>query len=504
MRRLLALFALASCLARAQSLKDFEKGVTEFSLPNGMHFIVLERHQAPVVSFHSYVNAGSVDDPAGKTGLAHMFEHMAFKGTETIGSTDYAAEKRAMNEVERVYDLYDAEHKKGAQADAKKLDGLDKELKAAMAKANGYVIPNEYPRIIEENGGVGMNADTAEDSTEYFYNFPRNRLELWFLLESQRFYEPVFREFYKERDVVREERRMRIESSPQGRLIEKLQSTAFTEHPYRNTAAGSAADIENLRVGDAVQFFKKYYVPRNITIGIAGDVDPAECKRLAEKYFAIIPAGPPPPEPRTVEPPQTAPRRIAVESDSQPLVAIGYKRPSEHDKDDPAFDVLSDILGGGRTGLLYQEMVRDKKIALGAGVEPTFPGSKYPNLFLFFLVPNMGHSVEENEKVCYEIIERVKAQPVDDETLRRVKTKIRADLIERLDSNAGMADELASYYGSYGDWRELFRSIQEIEKVSAADVQRVAQEYLTPERRTEVYTSSPQGAAGKPGAGGQQ
>ena len=214
MRRLLFVFALAASLAGAQSLKDFEKRVTEFTLSNGMHFIILERHDAPVVSFHSYVNAGAVDDPGGETGLAHMFEHMAFKGTETIGSTNYPAEKKAMDEVERVYAQYDTERNKGRLADANKLAALEGQLKSAMEKANSYVSPNEYPRIIEENGGVGMNAGTSEDSTEYFYNFPKNRLELWFLLESQRFYDPVFREFYKERDVVREERRMRIESSP--------------------------------------------------------------------------------------------------------------------------------------------------------------------------------------------------------------------------------------------------------------------------------------------------
>ena len=495
MKRLLFVFALAVTLVNAQSLKDFEKRVTEFTLPNGMHFIVLERHDAPVVSFHSFVNAGAVDDPGGQTGLAHMFEHMAFKGTPAIGTTDYAAEKKAMEEVERAYDQYDAERNKGRLADTKKLAALDAQLKAAMEKANSYVIPNEYPRIIEENGGVGMNAETNEDSTEYFYNFPRNRLELWFLLESQRFYEPVFREFYKERDVVREERRMRIESSPQGRMVEALLATAFAAHPYRNNAAGWASDIENLRVTDALKFYKTYYVPANITIGIAGDVDPAECRRLANKYFGIISEGPLPSGPRTIEPAQKGERRVAVESAAQPMIAIAYKRPNEFDKDDPVFDVLADILAGGRTGLLYKDLVRDKKISLGAFAEATFPAGKYPGLFLFYLVPNRGHTSEENEKACYEVIERLKNEKVDAQTLERVKTKVRAGLIRRLDSNSGMAEELASYYGTYGDWRKLFTSIEEIDKVTADDVQRVARTYLTPETRTVVFTVSPPASA---------
>ena len=483
----------------AQSLKEFEKRVTEFTLPNGLHFIVLERHQAPVVSFNSYVNAGSVDDPSGETGIAHMFEHMAFKGTETIGSSNYPAEKRAMAEVERIYDLHDAERNKGVHADPKKLEALDKDLKAAMEKANSFVVPNAYTTVIEENGGVGLNAGTGEDSTNYFYNFPKNRLELWFLLESQRFYDPVFREFYKERDVVREERRMRVESSPQGKLVEALLAASFAAHPYHNMPGGWASDIENFRLPEAVRFYKTHYVPANITIGIAGDVDPQECRRLAAKYFSILPAGPLPSGPRTVEPPQEGERRVAVESPSQPLLAIAYKRPNQLDKDDPVFDVLGDILAGGRTGLLYKELVRDKKISLAAFAQPTFPGGKYPNLFLFFVVPNLGHTLDENEKACYEAIDRLKKDTVDAETLKRVKTKVRAELIHKLDSNSGLASELTSFHVAYGDWRKMFTSIDEIDKVTAEDVRRVARRYLVPETRTVVFTTAPAAAAQEAG-----
>src|SRR5271166_2354618 len=467
----------------AQSLQDFEKRITEFTLANGLHFIVFERHEAPVVSFHSYVNAGSVNDPSGETGIAHMFEHMAFKGTQSIGTKNYPLERKAMDEVEHIYDQYDAERNKGLKADPKKVADLEQQLKAAMEKADSYVIPNAYPELIEENGGVGMNASTAEDATNYFYNFPRNRLELWFLLESQRFYDPVFREFYKERDVVREERRMRIESSAQGQLVEALQATAFAAHPYRNTSAGWASDIENFRLTEAIAFYKKYYVPANITIAIAGDVDPKECRRLADKYFAIIPPGPLPSGPRTVEPEQKGEKRVEVESPAQPFMVIAFKRPNQNDKDDPAFDVLGEILAGERTGLLYTDLVRDKKIALGAAAYASFPGGKYPNLFLFFLVPNRGHSVEENEKACYDIIERLRTQKVTGDTLQRIKTKVRAGLIRRLDSNSGMADALTFYHVNYGDWRKLFTSIDDIDKVTPDDVVRVAKQYLVRETR---------------------
>jgi len=494
-----AVLLLCPLLAAAQSLKDFEKRITEFTLGNGLHFIILERHDAPVVSFHSYVNAGSVDDPGGETGIAHMFEHMAFKGTETIGTKNYALERKAMDEVEHIYDSYDAERNKGLKADPKKLEELEQQLKAAMDKANSYVVPNAYPQLIEENGGVGLNAGTGEDSTNYFYNFPKNRLELWFLLESERFYDPVFREFYKERDVVREERRMRVESSPQGMLAEALLATAFEAHPYRNMPGGWASDIENFRLPEAIEFYKKYYVPANITIGIAGDVDPKECRRLADKYFSILPSGQLPSGPRTVEPVQKGEKRVEVESPAQPFMAIAYKRPNQNDKDDPVFDVLGEILAGERTGLLYTELVRDKKIALGAFAQPSFPGGKYPNLFLFFLVPNRGHSVEENEKACYQIIEHLKTDKVTNATLQRIKVKVRAGLIRSLDSNAGMAQELTSYYVNYGDWRKLFTSIEDIDKVTADDVQRVAKQYLTEETRTVAYTVAPPAAASAKG-----
>src|SRR6202167_2493843 len=371
----------------AQSLQDFEKHVTEFKLPNGLTFLVIQRHEAPVVSFHTYVNVGSVDDTSGRTGLAHMFEHMAFKGTETIGTKNWPEEKKAMDAVEEIYDRLDAEHNKAYRADPKKIEAIKAELKVAMDKANSYVEENEFPGIVESNGGAGLNAGTAEDQTTYFYNFPSNRIELWFLLESERFLHPVFREFYKERDVVREERRMRVESNPQGQLVEALLATAFEAHPYRNMPGGWASDIENFRLTEAIAFYKKYYVPANITIGIAGDVDPKECRRLADKYFSILPSGPLPSGPRTVEPAQRGEKRVQVESPAQPFMAIAYKRPDQHDKDDPVFDVLSEILAGERTGLLYTDLVRDKKIALAAGADGDSPGGKYPGLFLFFLLP---------------------------------------------------------------------------------------------------------------------
>jgi predicted Zn-dependent peptidase len=487
--RLLAL--LLPGLICAQSLQEFEKKVTEFTLPNGMRFLIIERHEAPVVSFHTYVNVGSVDDPSGESGIAHMFEHMAFKGTPSIGTKDWPKEKAALAAIEVVYDKLAEEKNKGFRSDPKKIEALEAQVKDAIATADSFVEENEYDRIVESNGGVGMNAGTAEDSTNYFYSFPVNRIELWFYLESERFLHPVFREFYKERDVVREERRMRVESSPQGKLVEALLATAFEAHPYRVMPGGWASDIDNFRMPEAELFYKKYYTPGNITIGIAGDVNPAEARKMAEKYFGRLPKAPLPPMVRTIEPVQEGEKRVAIQSQAQPFLAIAYKRPSQYSPDEAALDVLNDILSDGRTGIIYKEMVRDKKIALGAGSQDTFPSGKYPSLFLFYVIPTQGHSIEENEKALYSIIEHVKKDKVDDAAIARVKTKLRAALIRKLDSNSGLASELCSYSVNYGDWKKLFTELEEYNKVTADDVLRVAKKYLIESTRTVAYTQAP-------------
>ncbi|HWC97300.1 MAG TPA: pitrilysin family protein [Candidatus Sulfopaludibacter sp.] len=500
--RLCLALVLGSALLPGQDLKAFEKKVTEFTLPNGLHFIVVERHEAPVVSFHTYVNAGSVDDPSGETGIAHMFEHMAFKGTETIGTRDWPAEKKALEAVEDIYDRLEAERNKGPKANANQISSLELQLRGAITTANAYVVPNEFFRIIEENGGAGLNADTSLDYTEYFYSLPSNRIELWFLLESQRFLHPVFREFYKERDVVMEEERMRIESNPQGKLVQQFLATAFEAHPYRVPGTGWPSDVMNLRSRDARNFFEKYYVPSNITIAIVGDVDPASARRMAEQYFGPLAAKPLPPLIHTVEPPQAGNKTVTVDSPSQPILLLGYKRPDQYDRDDVVFDCLQLILSSGRTSILYRDLVQDKKIAIQAQTAGTFPDGRYPNEFVFFVVPALGHTVEENQKELDDVMAKFEATKVDEETLNRAKTKARAGVIRRLADNAGLASLMTSYYANYGDWRKLFTSLDDLNKVTAADVQRVAIKYFSGATRTVAYIRTqapPPSSAPRPG-----
>lgn len=487
----LCAIALLSAPALSQDLASFEKSVTEFTLDNGLHFIILERHDAPVVSFHTFANAGSADDPKGQTGLAHMFEHMAFKGTPIIGSTEWAREKAALDAVDEAYEAWRQERRKGIHAAVDRLAGLRKAFEDSVEKAAAFAAGEEFSRLIEQNGGNGLNASTSSDETQYYYSLPSNRAELWFYLESERFLNPVFRDFYKERDVVREERRMRTESSPVGKLIEAFLAASYQAHPYGWPAVGWASDIDNFGVPEAREFFKTYYAPVNLTIAIVGDVDPASMKSLAQAYFGRLEKRPPSPAVLTEEPEQLGERRIEIESQAQPLVIIGFKKPSKLHPDRAVFDVISSVLSEGRTSWLYTELVRDRQIALQAGGFPDFPGSKYTSLFVFYAFPTSGHSVAENENAMYGLIDKMRNEQVDAETLNRVKAKARANLIGALDSNAGLAQQLASNQAGYGDWRQLFRWLDEMNKVTAEDVQRVAREYFKKENRTVAYLVPP-------------
>src|SRR5205809_2210871 len=287
----IAFVLLVSAFCAAQDLASFQKRVVVKKLPNGLTAIVCDRPDtAPVFSFYTNVDAGSVQDPMGKTGLAHMFEHEAFKGTETIGTKNYAAEKVALQKVEDAYAAYLHERDKRVGRDEDKLKQLEKAWQDAIKAAQDYVIPNEFSVILDSNGAEGTNAFTAEDNTGYFYSFPINRLELWAYLESSRYTHPVFREFYKERNVVTEERRMRTDSNPIGRLIEQFVAEAYVAHPYHRPGVGYYSDLDSFSATDAQHFFDTYYIPSNMVVTVVGNVDPAQTMAVIEKYFSHIPS----------------------------------------------------------------------------------------------------------------------------------------------------------------------------------------------------------------------
>lgn len=480
---LILLFAAASSLL-AQDLASFEKRVAVHKLSNGLTVVLCRRPEAPVFSFNLFVDAGSAQDPKGKTGIAHMMEHMAFKGTPTIGTKNYTKEKVALAKVELAYAAYQREKLKRVNRNDKLMMQLEDEWKKAIGEANQYVIPNQFGEIVEREGGAGMNAGTAEDDTQYYYSMPINRLELWAYIESDRLAHPVMREFYKERDVVIEERRMRTDSSPTGRLVEQFLGTAFDASPYHRPTIGYQSDLDNFSATDALEFYHRFYVPSNMVLAVVGDVDPKTAIPIIDKYFGRIPSGPKPEEYATAEPPQNSERQVVLHDPSQPFYVEGYHRPDYLNPDDAVFDAITDILSNGRTSRLYRSMVRDKKIAAVAGGFSGFPGTKYPHLFAFYAVPLPGHTPDEMRDAIHAEIERLKTSDVTDEELEMMKTRAKASLIRSLDSNSGLAGMLSIEQARYGDWRELFREVDRIEKVTKQDIRRVANKTFNANNRT--------------------
>jgi predicted Zn-dependent peptidase len=469
--------------AAAQDLASFEKRTTVHTLDNGWTFILVERPVAPVFSFATFVDVGSAQEVPGITGLAHMFEHMAFKGTPNIGTTDFAAEAEAIAALEEAYLAMQAERMK-ARPDEARLGELGAAFEAAQQAAEQYVVPNEFGEIIDRSGGVGLNAFTNADLTGYFYSLPANKTELFAYLESERFLHPVFRQFYKERDVVQEERRLRTESQPIGRLIEQVIAAAFVAHPYRQPTVGYMSDLQAFTLTDAQEFYATYYGPSNMVTVVVGDIDPEALIQVLETYFGRVPARPAPPPLRTREPKQIAERVIRVPDPAQPFYAEAYQKPAATHPDQPVYDAIDDILSNGRTSRLYRRLVEDEKIAAAAASLSGFPGEKYPSLWIAYAVPAKGVENQTVQAAIRDEIETLKNEPVTDAELERFKTRARADLIRSLRSNQGMANALARYHLRYGDWRELFRYLDRLEAVTKQDIQRVARDTFTPTNRT--------------------
>ena len=482
---------LLTTSATAQDLAAFEKRVTVKVLANGLTLLVCERRDAPVVSFFTHVNVGSAQEVPGITGLAHMFEHMAFKGTPRIGTKNWGAEQKALAQVEETYASYDRERRRELGRDAAKIAAAEKAWKEASKQADTYVARNEFAEIIQREGGAGLNAFTSSDETGYFFSFPSNRLELWAHLESQRFLHPVLREFYKERSVVMEERRMRTDSKPIGRLIEQFLSAAFTAHTYGQPGIGWPSDLQSFSATDAKQFFQKHYIPKNVTIGIVGDVDSAEAVRIVEQHFGRWASAQRPEPLRTVEPVQRSERTVTIVDPSQPIYIEGYHRPAVTHADDVVFNVIQDLLSRGRTSRLYRSLVRDKKVAAESGGFNGFPGSKYPHMFVVYAVPLPGKTNEEVRDGIRAELDRLTREPASEAELKMVRTRAKARLLRKLDNNMGLAQALAFAHARLGDWRELFRHVDAIEKVTAADVLRVAKEtFVTHNRTVGILQSS--------------
>jgi predicted Zn-dependent peptidase len=504
----LAAATVAWAGAPAQDLKSFEQRITTKVLPNGLTLIICERPEAPVFSYSTFIDAGDVNDPSGESGLAHMFEHLAFKGTTEIGTSDWPAEKVALEKVEQANSAYEAEYLKAVGRDPQKLVELQKAFKAAEDEAHKYVIPNQFTDVADRNGAHGLNAFTAQDETVYFWSMPENRLELWAWLESGRLADVVPREFYKERDVVVEERRMRTDSNPIGRLVEQFLATAYVAHNYGRSNIGWPSEVSQINATEAMEFHKKYYVGANEVVAVVGDVKASEAMPLLEKYFSKIPGGPKPEEMTTIEPKQFAEKTVTIREQTQPFYIEGYHRPNYRDPDNAVYDAISDIMSNGRVSRLYRSLVRDQQIAAAAQGFSPFPGDKFPGLFAFYAVPLPGHTPSEMRDAIHKEIDKLKNSDVTDDELAMYKTRTRADLLRGLADNQGLANVLAQYQTRYGNWRELFLQLDKVDKVTKADIRRVANQVFVPGNRTSAQIETEAAAANAPkaqhGDGGAQ
>ena len=476
--------------AESPSLAD---RVIEHKLANGMTVLMVERHQAPIVSVNMTFGVGGVNEQVGQTGLAHLYEHMAFKGTRKVGTRDYEREQAVLDDLAMVgteLDRREREEAARAQAEGKTpalsetVQQLQRRFKELQEKAGEYVVGNEMALLYQRHGGVGLNASTGKDITRYVISLPANRLPLWAALESDRMAHPVLREFYNERGVVMEERRLRTDDSPNGLLYETFTSTAFQAHQYGVPTIGWGSDILSLTPAATEAFFKTYYGPNNATVAIVGDINPKEVIALIEQTFGKIPAAPPIPSLVTEEPPQRGERRVEIEFDAEPALAIGYHKPTIGHPDDFVFDVIDEVLTEGVTSRLYSTLVRDKRLAASVLSDTNYPGVRAPNLFVIAATPLAPHSVTEVETAIYEELDRLKTEPISAKEFERVLNGLDADLVRSLRSNSGLASQLAFYQTVAGTWRYVLSARDRIAAVTPADVQRVAARYLTKPNRT--------------------
>lgn len=456
--------------------------VIEHTLANGLTVLLVERHQAPIVSINVTFGVGGINEVTGATGVAHLYEHMAFKGTRTIGTKDYESERPLLDEIDRLNAELAA--RRAAEADSKESQRLEKVLKDTQERADQLVVGNEMSLLYQRHGAVGLNASTGKDVTRYVVSLPANRLPLWAAIESDRMAHPVLREFYKERAVVMEERRLRTEDSPNGLLYEAFAAAAFQAHPYKFPTIGWGSDIQALTRAETERFFRTYYGPARATIAIAGDINPPEVLALIERTFGRIPPAPAPPPVVTTEPEQRGERRVEVEFDAEPILLIGYHKPAIGHPDDFVFDVIEAVLSEGVTSRLYHRIVREKRLAASIGADTGFPGIVAPNLFVISGTPLAPHTTADVEAAVYEELERLKTEPVSAGELEKVLNNLDASLVRALRSNGGLAGQLAYFQTVANDWRYVLKAREKIAAVTPADIQRVARRHLTKNNRT--------------------
>ncbi|MFN8008302.1 MAG: pitrilysin family protein [Terriglobia bacterium] len=491
--------------------------VQEIILDNGMKLLMVPRKGDPNVAAGWVAKVGSVDEGPGITGLSHLFEHMMFKGTHTLGTTDIKDNLRLIQEMDAVKAQIRLEEQKLAErqrvgeisdvTDPKNRtaqhQALLEQYDALVKREKELIIKDEFDRIYTSAGASGLNAGTGYDATVYYVNVPANKLELWFWMESDRLSNPVFREFYSERDVVKEERRLRIDSTPTGKFQEEFESIFWESAPYSWPVVGWPSDLDGITREEAQAYFDIHYAPNNITACLVGDFEPAQAIALAEKYFSRLKRGPKDPAPpRTREVKQLAEVRMIAFADTSPEAVIRYHTVADGHKDEPALQIMADLLNG-RTGRLYKSLVLEQAVANRVSADVN--GYKYEGFFELNGVAKPGKTPEDVEKSIYKEIEKLQTQPVGEQELQKVKNQNAASDFRRLENNFQLLYQLLSYDSGRG-WRHINSDPKLVQAVTPEDIQRVANTYFSPENRTVgiYYTKQKSPTAKVPQGGNAQ
>jgi predicted Zn-dependent peptidase len=476
----------ASCLSvglvvQAQNL---EEKVTVRKLKNGLTVIFAERHEVPTFSAIYGFKVGAVDEVPGITGLAHLFEHMAFKGTPLIGTSDFEREKAVLEAANRLGRELSLELLQADGANQDKIAQLKAQLAQVDKQQKQFIVKDEIDRIYKEAGGVGLNASTGKDQTQYYISLPANRFELFCLVESERIKNAVLREFYTERNVVQEERKQTTEAVPARMLSESFLGAAFVAHPYQHPVVGWASDIRSVTLEEAIAFKRKYYTPNNCVMAIVGDLDPEKAMPLVEKYFDDCAPGEEPPLVRTVEPKQIGERRVRYEAEAEPQLMIGFHKPCFPNRDDVVLMVTASVLTSGRSSRMYRDLVKEKQLAVDVNASSAVPGERFNNLFVISGTPRFPHTNDELEKAILEHLEVLKEKPVTETELQKVKNNVEARYIRSMESNMGLAMTLMRYQLIRGDWKLLLKMKDMVNSVTPEDIRSCARKYFVRDNAT--------------------
>jgi len=480
--------------------------IEEHVLSNGMKLVLIPQHISPTVSGVWVAHVGSANERPGITGISHLFEHMMFKGTHVIGTRDYAADVRLIEEQERLQEEMRAEiskmriaQRRGELEDITKPESktphyrqLEARFDSLVVAQRANMVKNEFNLTLQKNGATFINAFTNNDMTVYFETVPANKLELWFWMESDRIKNRVFREFYSERDVVYEERRRSYESTPTGQQEGSFDAIFWDSSPYHWPVIGWPSDVAAITKAQADEYYALYYAPQNLTAFLVGDFEPKQALALAEKYLGTIPAGTrPAPEMITAETKPLGEKRFLAEAETNPAVTVRWHTVAFVHKDVPALQVLSELLNGP-TGRLQKNLVLGSALATRARAnhEPL----KYEGYFEIAAECKEGHTPEELERAIHAEIDKLQQSPVADAELQMVKNRYLASAYRQISTNQQLLLRYAVADGM-GSWRDADRIDQEVQQATAADVQRVAQKYFLKDARAVAIWTRKGGAA---------